>query len=236
MIWSGSHDDIIKAACAYFNGTNLHAVISRARELIPQYKREIDLFQAYALGAIASHINGKILEIGTAHGFSAAVMALASPYSCITTLNPKDGEFEIAQMNLASLNCVTVVKARSEDYLEVAQAHQYDLIFDDGDHQHVAANLPYVDLLVEGGVMLWHDYSPADSARPCPPVYDVLGKVFTRRKTVKPDIIINDTQRVGMAGILRQANESYTDWDIPLDYAPWKVKYPEKVWVNDGQH
>jgi predicted O-methyltransferase YrrM len=215
------------------------AVHSLIRQLVPAYKREIDFFQAAGLYAVAAQYNrpkGWALEIGTAFGYSAAIQARAMPGAWLTTLNPKNGEWQQAAEHLSAdlFHNVQVVPMRSDEWLaELSSEARYDFIFVDGDHQYVAADLCYFDRLAIGGMMFFHDYADADSARPCPPVFealnlmrDGLGRDF--------DAVVLDDQGVGMVGFERRAGETWAQLNIPVEYAPWRVQYePVKCWVRD---
>lgn len=217
----------------------LLTVEQRVRAQVPIYKREIERYQAAALYALATEVNypgARILEIGTAQGYSAAYLAEAAPEATIITLNPKDGESEQAARNLSAWRNVTVVKQTSAEYLAtLVPEDRFDLIFVDGDHGRVAADLPYWDHLNVGGLMVFHDYAPAASGRPCPPVYDVLNQV--RAALARPfDVEVVDNRAVGLVGFARGANEAWAQLGVPADYAPWSVQYePVKRWVRHGE-
>lgn len=143
---------------------------------------------------------------------------------------------ERAAQHLAAWPNVTVLKARSDDYLAtLTPADRFDLVFVDGDHEHVAADLRYFDYVNAGGLMLFHDYAPEDAARPCPPVYDVLnrardglGRAF--------DVAVIDAHGVGLVGFERQPGETWAQLGVSADYAPWSVQYePVKRWVRHGE-
>ena len=132
-----------------------------ARRIVPN-KRSIYLYQAAALYAIAIRqavLNSRIrvLEIGTALGYSAAVMATAVPDARITTLNPKPHEFDKAVQNLKPWPNVQVIQARSWDFIVYDPQECYDLIFVDGDHARVWNDLPWFNFLnEEGGAIVFH--------------------------------------------------------------------------------
>ena len=87
MNWHGTAAEIL--ALAQQAAPGVDDALARARGIAPYYKREISEYQAAALYAIATRFNrpgARILEIGTAWGYSAAVMALAAPQAAITTL------------------------------------------------------------------------------------------------------------------------------------------------------
>ena len=142
-------------------------------EFSGQYTRAIEVYQAYALYALARQFNrpgARVLEIGTAIGYSAAVLASALPDAQIITLNPHASEAAKARANLGAWGNVTVVEALSWDYLESYAGEPFDLIFVDGDHKRVRRDFAWWDHLRDGGLMLFHDYSPAGTYRACVPV------------------------------------------------------------------
>lgn len=149
-----------------------------------------------------------ILEIGTLVGYSAALMAMAAPKADIMTLNPNAREAEQAARNLEPYKNVRVGIIASWDYLVSQHAHdEYDMIFVDGDHRQIERDLPWFNRLKVGGLMLFHDYSPADASHPCPPVYEALNRMAERLHGF--DVLIIDEGKTGMAGIVRRAGESW---------------------------
>ena len=176
-------------------------------------KREIAPYQAAALYAVTRPYNyagAHILEIGTALGFSASVMAQAAPQAHITTLNPRVDEADRARQNLVQFPNVKVVAAASWDYLLHYKLPLFDLIFVDGDHAQVARDLPWFNLLRPGGLMIFHDYAPAGTYRQCPPVYDCLNHmVGTLGRDF--DVSVIDDGGVGMVGVYKREGESLND-------------------------
>lgn len=178
----------------------------RSRVLPIKPKREIYEYQAACLYVLAKQYNraeAHILEIGTALGYSAAIIASAAPAAHIVTLNPKIEEANQARLILSRWPNVQVDMIRSWDYLQLNR-DTYDMIFVDGDHAHVAADLPWWFQINQGGLFLFHDYSPAESGRPCPPVYEAVNE-FSRAINQALDVCIVDDQKVGLAGFYRKA-------------------------------
>lgn len=185
----------------------VHHVLDYIRRNVAPIKerREIYPYQAACLYALSKPYNQegmRILEIGTALGYSAAVIASAAPLAKIVTLNPKESEVVLARQYLQYWPNVTVVQSRSQDYLKDYHDERLDLIFVDGDHAHVKEDLPWWDMLNQNGLMLFHDYSPEGSGRPCPPVYGAV-KEFAERLGQPVTLIVDDKQ-VGMLGIYRE--------------------------------
>ena len=204
-------EEILRVVAPSDMHPELPDVLKRARECVVQTKREIATYQAACLYVMAKQYNIKgsqALEIGTATGYSAAILVQAMSEGLLTTLNPKQVEFVQAVDNLRGFHNVFVERLRSWDYL-VQWRHlnqKLDFIFVDGDHNSVARDLDWFNELKVGGLMMFHDYSPAGSKRACPPVYDIcnamrdsLGRDF--------DVIFIDDRNVGMVGFYRQKGE-----------------------------
>lgn len=106
---------------------------------------------------------GEVLEVGSAYGYSAIVMALAGAQ--VTAVDPHVWLNSYGQMmaNLGAYGvaeAVTIVRLGSEMALHDL-AGPYDLVWIDGDHsadavaRDVRLSLP---LLAPGGVLACHDY------------------------------------------------------------------------------
>jgi predicted O-methyltransferase YrrM len=185
-------------------------VLRRIRTHVPPYKREVYQYQAAALYALARQYNKagvRILEIGTAYGFTAAALAEAAPRAMILTITPNPGNFEAATKHLAAYPNIGVKQITSCDLLkEYPLPADLSMIFVDGDHKNVVLDLPWYNLLVPGGLMLFHDYAPLESGRPCPPVYEALNDMAARLG--RPfDVLVEDDARVGFPGFYRRAGE-----------------------------
>lgn len=167
---------------------------------------QLEPYQAAALFALArKHDGGNILEIGTLIGYSASLIAQAAPNAEIATLNSAAHEIEAARHNLAEWPNVQVIQAISWDYLESYVGPMLNMVFVDGDHKRVARDVPWWDWVAEGGLMLFHDYSPEK----CPPVYAAvngLAEALGRG----PDVLLMDDQGVGMAGLTADLMENIT--------------------------
>lgn len=171
-------------------------------------RKEVWEEQAIAIAALASQFDkpsGNILEIGCNRGLTAGLMKLAAPQALVTTLEPSREMRRIARENIVPLG-VVVRPHTSVAYLDVIKdsTKRYDLIFVDGDHKHVRLDLPYWNHLKVGGLFLHHDYSPEQSARPCPPVYEALND-FARKMQREPDVLVVDDTGVGMWGMYRKS-------------------------------
>lgn len=196
----------------------LPGVMSTIDRIIKRNTRAIEVYQAYALYALARQFNrpgARVLEIGTAIGYSAAVLASALPDAQIITLNPHASEAAKARANLGAWGNVTVVEALSWDYLESYAGEPFDLIFVDGDHKRVRRDFAWWDHLRDGGLMLFHDYSPAGTYRACVPVYEALNELRDKLKR-EFDVLVVDSGGVGLAGFVRGGTDAITETDRRL--------------------
>lgn len=172
-------------------------------------KQRVYEYQAAALYWLLQPYNrecASILEIGTYYGYTAAVMALAAPRAMITTLNPCAWEYDAARINLAKLANVRPLCVHSWDYLKGFSAAELDFVFVDGDHKRIEEDLAWWKWLLVGGMMLFHDYSPNGSGRPCPPVFRALNR-WAEKLGRAPDVMIIDEDRVGMVGWIKREGE-----------------------------
>lgn len=145
------------------------------------------------------------LEIGTFHGHSAMTMALAAPQAHIITLNPNADEYRQTLDHLIRHQIYNVIAQciASWDYYEQDILY-YDLIFVDGDHARVQRDLVWWKRLKPHGLMLFHDYSPAESKHPSPRVFEAVNQMAERLGKEGPDVLVVDTDLVGMAGFYKR--------------------------------
>jgi predicted O-methyltransferase YrrM len=118
--------------------------------------------------ALASLAVGRTLEVGSAFGYSAVVMARAgAPFVLsIDTHQMASDSLAIMQSNLRAYNVtgrVGIVVGQSQDLMPalIACGARFDLVFVDGDHSEVAlrSDVRYaMRLLGSGGVLACHDY------------------------------------------------------------------------------
>lgn len=98
----------------------------------------------------------KILEVGTGMGFTAIIMAQASPESHIDTIE-KDPEHCAVAKQLAESNNVSdrvnVINDQAEDEFEKLDPESYDFIFFDGYQIHYQFLPHYERLLKSEGVL-----------------------------------------------------------------------------------
>lgn len=202
----------------------IREILMKVGQDVPYLKRQIAPFQGAALYALARQFDNPdshILEIGTAWGYSAAILSLAAPQATVVTLNPKDHEMDRAEKHLEGYENIEFVRVRSWDYLWNYSEPEPDMVWIDGDHARILRDLPWFNLLKVGGLILFHDYAPPDSARPCSVVYyaiqmfgTLLGKTPGGRD---PDVLIIDNQKVGMAGFYRNKDEFWCGFAVD----PW---------------
>lgn len=213
MKLAGSPEDIYQAVATPDTG----AALARARVSVPYGKQEVFQYQAACLFALARPYDregARLLEIGTYYGFSAAVLAQAAPQATIVTLNPTAWEVTSARVSLAGFPNVSVMEVRSWDYLAMIDGeHRYDLVFVDGDHKRVRRDLPWWNRLTDGGLFVFHDYSPSGSGRACPPVYRALND-FRAWLGRDFDVLVVDDREVGLAGWYRRGDDP--DWDAEV--------------------
>lgn len=213
----------------------LRTVLDAVREDITWSKREIVEYQAAVLYVLARQYNregANILEIGTALGYSAAVLARAAPQALVTTLNPKEGEWQRAASNLAGppYGNVVVVPAYSWDYL--AQYGEYDgprldMVFVDGDHGEAARDFGWWDWLAPGGLMLFHDYTPEGVKRSCQPVWEAVN-VLADALDREFDVLVVNEKDAGMAGFYQTDGAPLPEMDI--DGLLWHLGEDGKRW------
>jgi predicted O-methyltransferase YrrM len=124
---------------------------------------------------------GEALEVGSAYGYSAVVMAKAG--ARVTAVDPHAGELSgslgIMQGNLQAygVNTVTVSVGTSQEVLPRLPLAWYGLVFIDGDHTEatVEHDVGWArKLLRPGGVLACHDYDEGT----CPGVRAALDRLF----------------------------------------------------------
>ena len=198
----------------YYQGLHpeLVEIEKQVHYVVKNTKKAVYSYQAAALYHHAKPFNGgKTLEIGTAYGYSGFYLANAMPNSEIITLNASIGEVEavkIAGVFNDFPNVQNLHKISWDYFNETASSASFNFIFVDGDHRPkpLIKDIQWFNRLVDGGLIMFHDYSPSNSGRACPPVFEAvnnLGEHLGR----KPDVLIIDNNNVGLAGFYRQAGE-----------------------------
>jgi predicted O-methyltransferase YrrM len=181
--------------------TRRHPEAERALENSRRIKGQLLDWQAVTLYCLATRYDregANILEIGTLNGFSCSLIAQAAPSAKIVTLNPAKHEIPGATANLSHFQNVTIVVEKSWGYLDGYEGPMLDMVFVDGDHKQVAADMPWWGWVREGGLMLFHDYCPEQ----CPPVYQAVNEMAALLGR-HPDVSIVDDQKIGMAGFYK---------------------------------
>jgi predicted O-methyltransferase YrrM len=138
-------------------------------------ERETEVLRRLAAGA------GEALEVGSAYGYSAIVMARAG--ARVTAVDPHAGELPgslgIMQGNLQAYqaNTVTVSVGTSQEVLPRLPLGWFGLVFVDGDHTEatVAHDVEWAwKLLRPGGVLAAHDWDEGT----CPGVRAALDRLL----------------------------------------------------------
>jgi predicted O-methyltransferase YrrM len=211
MKLKADHETIIAEVVAQY--PEFPDILKQVKEGIHWCKGQISDFQAAALYALTRQYDkpGRvILEIGTAYGFSAAIMAKAAPEAQIITINPQSHEVKAAEFALweMGIDNVDVQQFKSTDYFWVDAIHKkYDMIFVDGDHKRVREDFPFFNKLSDNGLFLFHDYAPSDSWRACPPVFEALNE---RSEAFRGfDVLVSDLEGVAIAGWYRRKGEAW---------------------------
>ena len=156
-----------------------------------------ELVEAY------NYTGAQILEIGTLAGYSAAIMAQAAPEAKITTINAAKHEIPQAVENLMPYSNVQVRYGVSWELLAAYPDPAFDVVFVDGDHKHAGLDAPWFNKLRPGGLILFHDFTPVGSK----PVVDAV--MWMARKLGRaPDVVVQDSKGVGMAGFYRRGGET----------------------------
>lgn len=103
----------------------------------------------------------KILEVGTAIGFSALLMAENSPHSQITTIERNEEMLQLARENLArydSRKQIELLAGEAMDLLPTLPDDQYDFVFMDSAKSKYIVFLPEVLKKVKvGGLIILDD-------------------------------------------------------------------------------
>jgi predicted O-methyltransferase YrrM len=206
---SGTRDEITHAML--LQASHAFMILENAHRIVARCKDQMEDYQAIVLSVLSSAFNApgaRILEIGTAYGFSAAIMALSAPLANVATINPSYHEVQSARYHYwkHDIKNVEVIRCKSSEYL--ADNHlAFDFIFIDGDHKNVSDDMIAFDALTVGGVILFHDYSPTGAYRACPPVYRAVKQ---RQEEFRDfDILVIDENNTGMAGWIKRIGETW---------------------------
>jgi predicted O-methyltransferase YrrM len=146
----------------------------------PSIDTSLTLAETERLRSLAA--DADVLEIGSAYGYSAIVMALAGASVLAVDPHVQMASFETMMANLGFYQVADRVTIRRGDSRAVMpqladQGRRFDLVWIDGDH---AADMVEHDvswarkLLKESGTLVCHDYDEDT----CPGVKVALDKLF----------------------------------------------------------
>ena len=175
-------------------------ILAPARAIGPGQGKTYD-YHAMALFLLAqqyNHPGAHMLEIGTLWGHTAAVLALAAPEAHVLTVNTNEEEVVVARQKLACYTNVEVRCVASWSLLQTYVGPELDLIWVDGDHKHIARDVPWFRWLLPGGLIVFHDYSGPDSYTPSG-VFWILNACCAIAERSFDVLIMNDRGE-GMAG------------------------------------
>ena len=130
-----------------------------ANELgIPIIPHETAVFLDFIVGLYQPK---NILEIGTAVGFSASLMATASPQAKVTTVDRYELMYSRAKANFERLGLadrITQLEGDAADILPTLEQGKYDFLFMDSAKAKYIEFFPYcMDVLEVGGVLMVDD-------------------------------------------------------------------------------
>lgn len=122
---------------------------------VPIVQSEVGNFLRFM---VSVHKPKKILELGTAIGYSAILMCLATDKKCdITSIERDKRMFDIAKSNVVRAGLEDKISIIEGDCIEVLQTLQdsYDMIFMDAGKGHYNEFLPYcLKLLNKNGIII----------------------------------------------------------------------------------
>ncbi|MHB9782427.1 O-methyltransferase [Streptococcus sp. 10F2] len=129
-----------------------------ATENIPIIPKETVAFFRFFLQALAPQ---KILEVGTAIGFSALMMAEALPEAEIVTIDRNPEMIQLAKENFARFEegkQIRLLEGEAQDILKDLKGHTFDFIFVDSAKSKYVVFLPdLLELLPKGGILIFDD-------------------------------------------------------------------------------
>lgn len=108
---------------------------------------------------VKNHKPKNILEIGTAIGYSGAVLLSSNEFSTLTTIEKDEERFKLARQNFQDLgleNRVNVINGDAGEILENLN-EKYDLVFIDGPKGQYFRYLPKIMKLVNNGAYIIAD-------------------------------------------------------------------------------
>lgn len=141
--------------------------------------------EAGRLGELAK--GRRVLEVGSAHGYSAVVMALAGAHQ-VVAVDDHNGQTWLGDTHAAMVtnlaaygvkDTVVIIRGRSQDVLPQLgrEGARFGLIFIDGDHGYDGVKADVTNalpLLEPGGTLAVHDYWEDN----CPDVARAVDEAF----------------------------------------------------------
>lgn len=113
----------------------------------------------FLVNFVKTHNIKNILEIGTAIGYSGAVLLSCSEDSCLTTIEKDEERYAQAKQNFLNLGLENRVKLYHGDASEVLDnlTDKFDLVFIDGPKGQYFRYLPKIMKLVQNGSFIIAD-------------------------------------------------------------------------------
>lgn len=132
---------------------------------------------------IKEHHVKKILELGTAIGYSAIRMALVSKDIQIVTIERDQERFSKALENIEKAGLQNQIEVRNQDILEFKTEEQFDLIFiDAAKSQYIKFFLQFSPNLKKGGAIIsdnlnFHGYTKQETRIESKNLRQMVGKI-----------------------------------------------------------
>lgn len=161
-----------------------------ARGPVPAISTSVTEAETIKLQELAAEPGiGRILEVGSAFGYSAIAMALANGNAHVDAVDPHNqlgshpiagGSREVMAGNLEAYGVadrVTMLVGTSQEILPILELDSYDLVFIDADHVEPAVTHDVewaLKLLCPGGWLACHDLDEGS----CPGVRAALDRLF----------------------------------------------------------
>ncbi len=129
-----------------------------AAENVPIIPKETVAFFRFFLQALKPQ---KILEVGTAIGFSALMMAEALPEAEVVTIDRNPEMIQLAKENFARFeegNRIHLLEGEAQDILRDLKGQEFDFIFVDSAKSKYVVFLPeLLELLPKEGILIFDD-------------------------------------------------------------------------------
>jgi len=168
--------------------------------------QEVMRYQARVLYLLATQYNRNdavILEIGSFHGFTAALMASAAGAAQVITLDCDEEHVLISRENLTAYPNVEVIHTLSQDWPKCP----VDMVFVDGDHgPAMREDLEWWEWLNPGGLLVIHDVSMTNTWKAIDVVDGVLDFMATHQISL-PDVMVVDGGSRGLIGFYKGSSK-----------------------------